>query len=289
MRTFNILVATFVASVALTANAADITQSGFSPLYTGVDFETATVPSNPTAAGAATTSKAYITRIDLKAPGIAFMATPHSGTLQTTSETISQFAVDQKVRIAINANFFSPCCNAAAEPKNVIGLLVSRGVVVSPPTTDPLQSEAVLAISRDNHALIDQAPNIHMNNVWTAIAGSAIIVKDGEDVSASSPSEGDPANPNPRTLAGLSANGRYLYLAVIDGRVVGYSTGTTNAQSAALMLAIGSYNALNLDGGGSTEMVRADKIGVPYIVNNPSGGAERYDAAAFGVYALPLF
>ncbi len=37
-----------------------------------------------------------------------------------------------------------------------------------------------------------------------------------------------------------------------------------------------------------TEMVRADVIGQPYIVNNPSGGAERFDAAALGVYALPL-
>ena len=288
MRTFNLLAATLVASVALNANAADITQSGFSPLYLGVDFETATVPSNPTAAGAPTTSKAYIARIDLKAPGVGFIATPHSGSLQTTSETISQFATDQRVRVAINANFFAPCCNAAAEPKTVIGLLVSRGVVVSPPTNDPLQSEAVLAISRDNHAIIDQAPNVHLNNVYTAIAGSAIIVKDGEDVSAGSPNEGDPTNPNPRTVAGLSADGRFLYLAVIDGRVTGYSTGTTNGQSAALMLALHCYSALNLDGGGSTEMVRADKLGVPYIVNNPSGGAERFDAAAFGVYALPL-
>jgi hypothetical protein len=54
------------------------------------------------------------------------------------------------------------------------------------------------------------------------------------------------------------------------------------------MLALGCDSALNLDGGGSTEMVRADTLGVPYIVNNPSGGAERFDAAALGVYALPL-
>ena len=104
----------------------------------------------------------------------------------------------------------------------------------------------------------------------------------------SSPNEGDPLNPNPRTVVGLSEDGRYLYLAVIDGRVTGYSLGTTNAQSAALMLAVGSFSALNLDGGGSTEMVRADVLGKPYIVNNPSGGAERFDAAALGVYALPL-
>jgi len=35
-------------------------------------------------------------------------------------------------------------------------------------------------------------------------------------------------------------------------------------------------------------MVRADVLGQPFIVNTPSGGAERFDAVGFGVHALPL-
>jgi len=269
--------------------ASQVTQSGFSPLYLGVDYETATVPSNPaTTGGAQTTSRAYIARIDLRAPGVVLLTTAHSGSLNTTSETISQFAIRTRVRLAINANFFAPCCDAFSEPKTIIGLLVSNGTVVSPATTDPTQSEAVLAIMRGNVAVIDHGSNIKLSQVVTAVAGSAIIVQNGKDISASSPSEGDPANPNPRTLVGLSHHGRYLYLAVIDGRVKGYSTGTTNAQSAALMLALGCDSALNLDGGGSSEMVRADKLGESYILNTPSGGAERFDGAALGVYAQEL-
>ena len=288
MRKLTLAAAALVATFALPAGAADITQSGFSPLYVGVDFETATIPTNPDASGNPTTSRAYIARIDLRAPGISFITTAQSGTLNTTSETISTFAANHKVRLAINANFFAPCCDAFAEPKTVIGLLVSQGKVVAPLSTDPLNSEAVLAITRNNEAVIAESPAINLANVYTAVAGSAIIVQNGQDISASSPNEGDPADPNPRTVVGISADGRYLYLAVIDGRVAGYSLGTTNAQSAALMLAIGCGSALNLDGGGSTEMVRADVIGQPYIVNNPSGGAERFDAAALGVYAEPL-
>jgi exopolysaccharide biosynthesis protein len=289
MRKLSLLTTALVASFSLPADAATgITQSGFSPLYVGVDFETATIPTNPDASGKPTTTRAYIARIDLKAPGISFVTTPQSGTLNTTSEPISTFATEQRVRLAINANFFAPFCDAFAEPKTVIGLLVSRGKVVAPASTDPLNSESVLAISRSNEAVIAESPQINIANTYTAVAGSAIIVQDGVDVSASSPSEGDPNNPNPRTVVGLSQDGRYLYLAVIDGRVTGYSLGTTNTQSAALMLAIGCASALNLDGGGSTEMVRADVPGKPYIVNNPSGGAERFDAAALGVYALPL-
>jgi exopolysaccharide biosynthesis protein len=288
MRNFNFVATALVASFALPAGAADITQSGFSPLYVGVDFETATVPTNPDASGNPTTSRAYIARIDLKAPGISFITTAQSGSLNTTSETISTFAASERVRLAINANFFSPCCDAFAEPKTVIGLLVSQGKVVAPLSTDPLNSEAVLAITRNNDAVIAESPSINVADTYTAVAGSAIIVQNGQDVSASSPDEGDPGDPNPRTVVGLSADNRFLYLAVIDGRVTGYSLGTTNAQSAALMLALGCDSALNLDGGGSTEMVRADVLGEPYIVNNPSGGAERFDAAALGVYALPL-
>jgi hypothetical protein len=266
-----------------------VTQSGFSPLYVGVDYETATVPSNPvTTGGAPTVSRAYIARVDLRAPGVALLTTAHSGPLNTISETISQFAERTRVRLAINANFFAPCCNAVAEPKTTIGLLVSNGNVVSPVTKDPTQSEAVLAIMRGNVAVIDQGPNIKVNQVVTAVSGSAIVVQNGKDISASSPNEGDPTNPNPRTLVGLSDHGRYLYLVVIDGRVTGYSAGTTNAQSATLMLAIGCDDALNLDGGGSSELVRADRLGEPFIVNTPSGGAERFDAAALGVYALEL-
>ena len=75
---------------------------------------------------------------------------------------------------------------------------------------------------------------------------------------------------------------------MIDGRFTGYSTGTTNGQSAALMLALGCGSAMNLDGGGSTEMVRADVLGQPYIINVPSDGHERFDAVGFGVFARPL-
>ena len=73
MRVLRIIVATVLVSTSVAASAQEITQSGFSPLYTGIAYETATIPTNPTAAGAPTTSRAYIARIDLRAPGIRFI------------------------------------------------------------------------------------------------------------------------------------------------------------------------------------------------------------------------
>ena len=54
------------------------------------------------------------------------------------------------------------------------------------------------------------------------------------------------------------------------------------------MIAFGSYVALNLDGGGSTALVRSDGNGGAVDFNRPSGGTERYDANDLGVFALAL-
>jgi exopolysaccharide biosynthesis protein len=54
------------------------------------------------------------------------------------------------------------------------------------------------------------------------------------------------------------------------------------------MIAFGAYTAINLDGGGSTDLVEDNGHGGATIVNKPSGGAERYDANQLGIRALPL-
>jgi hypothetical protein len=58
---------------------------------------------------------------------------------------------------------------------------------------------------------------------------------------------------NPRTLAGVTADGR-LVLVAIDGRRPGHSVGASFAESARVMRALGAADAVNLDGGGSTAM-----------------------------------
>ena len=57
------------------------------------------------------------------------------------------------------------------------------------------------------------------------------------------------------------------------------------------MIALGIYNGINLDGGGSTELAEAGANGNPMIINSPSGtdgAVERYDGNNLGVYASPL-
>jgi exopolysaccharide biosynthesis protein len=64
---------------------------------------------------------------------------------------------------------------------------------------------------------------------------------------------------NPRTLAGVKADGTIL-LVTVDGRHPGYSVGASFDESAQIMKSLGATDALNLDGGGSTTMTIGSKL-----------------------------
>lgn len=72
----------------------------------------------------------------------------------------------------------------------------------------------------------------------------------------------------PRTALGLTKDGRLL-LVVVDGRQT-TSAGMTLLELALFMQELGAVDALNLDGGGSSEMVLKDQV-----LNKPSDGRER--------------
>lgn len=69
---------------------------------------------------------------------------------------------------------------------------------------------------------------------------------------------------NPRTLAGTTADGDLLLVAV-DGRKPGYSVGASFIESARIMDSLGANEAVNLDGGGSTSLTIGERL-----VNRPS-------------------
>jgi exopolysaccharide biosynthesis protein len=64
---------------------------------------------------------------------------------------------------------------------------------------------------------------------------------------------------NPRTLAGVTAQGRLL-LVVVDGRQPGYSVGASFEESALIMQSLGAREALNLDGGGSSALTVSGEL-----------------------------
>ncbi|MFC7217480.1 phosphodiester glycosidase family protein [Streptomyces polyrhachis] len=83
---------------------------------------------------------------------------------------------------------------------------------------------------------------------------------------------------NPRTAAGVTADGRIL-LVTADGRRPEHSVGLSIDETAAVLRDLGAADAINLDGGGSTAMVVHDEL-----QSLPSDAAgERPDADALVV------
>jgi exopolysaccharide biosynthesis protein len=85
----------------------------------------------------------------------------------------------------------------------------------------------------------------------------------------------------PRTLAGVTADGRLL-LVTVDGRDPARSVGVSFPEAAALLRWLGATQGLSLDGGGSSAMVVLGDL-----VNRPSDGAERAVGDALLVVPTP--
>lgn len=106
------------------------------------------------------------------------------------------------------------------------------------------------------------------------------LVKDGQlnDVSS------EVLGAHPRTAIGFNRDNTEMIMVTIDGRNKDY-TGVKQTELAEIMMGLGAYNAVNMDGGGSTTMgVDFLKNSNITIVNIPSDGRERKIASGVGVF-----
>ena len=107
-----------------------------------------------------------------------------------------------------------------------------------------------------------------IDSVDEAINGGPRIIRDGK-ISVENSREGIrktfATDRHPRSAIGFSKNKQTFYLVTVDGRQKGYSVGMSLHELGKFLVSFGLYQAVNLDGGGSTAMVVRDKI-----VNRPS-------------------
>ncbi|HEV7624927.1 MAG TPA: phosphodiester glycosidase family protein [Streptomyces sp.] len=106
----------------------------------------------------------------------------------------------------------------------------------------------------------------------TAVGGRGLLVVDGKPQDW----EGRPNNATaPRTAVGFSKDGSRMHVLTVDGRQPA-SGGVTLTELALMMEDLGAYNAINLDGGGSsTLLAREPGSASPQVENAPSDGEER--------------
>ncbi|MFA5577316.1 MAG: phosphodiester glycosidase family protein [Tissierellaceae bacterium] len=130
---------------------------------------------------------------------------------------------------------------------------------------------------------VSSNPNIE--DIKFSIGGGNVILKDGKYQTLNPNSSGDPRGNHPRTAIGISKDKKELILATIDGRDSSYK-GVSQSMFGAILSEFGAYDAINLDGGGSTSFaLKALGEEKARLVNRPSDGGERLVINGVGVFS----
>ena len=186
-------------------------------------------------------------------------ATNFSGSGMTFLLTLvdSSWSVGDTLRMVVTRNEVSDLMHIA---KDQAGLWIGSAPDAWHASEDVKVGDTVLVY------LGTQPPVRH---VRTMVGGVGMILANGKAVS-------DSVNVlektnitfltarHPRTFVGFDKDSTTLFLCVVDGRQA-RSLGMNFREMADFLLSIGAWNAVNLDGGGSTTMVIHEKI-----VNSPS-------------------
>jgi hypothetical protein len=230
----------------------------------------------------------HIVTVDLRKPGISFLVTPGEAgkDLPLKAHTTGKFLDEFNVQLAVNGDGFLPWWSNSildyyphsGDPVDPIGFAASRGEIYS----DWTDAEPVLYISRTNQARF-QTP---IGRVYNAISGNLMLVEQGRVV------VGTEDTPQPRTAVALDKAGKRLILVVVDGRQARYSQGATLTELADLILENGGYFGMNLDGGGSTTLVKVGENGKSTLLNSPIHhgipGFQRPVGNHLGIFADPV-
>lgn len=174
--------------------------------------------------------------------------------------------------------------HAPKVPSNGVQVLLRNGHVAAISTTAPLDiPRDGIVVSGSYTPEMSELASLGANqsvqmNVYTlpdwsgmrhAIGGGPWLVKEGQsfvDLKSQHFGTSGLGHREPRSAVGITQDGKMLLVAV-DGRRPGASVGMTLYELSHLMRSLGAVQAMNLDGGSSTQMAVYGKV-----VNVPSSG-----------------
>lgn len=183
-----------------------------------------------------------------------------------THITPSTFAKQSKAIVTVNGGFFS------TRPSRASGLVMAHSRILYPPlfpnyigtvgfNTNGLLIDKIEVADIKGYSI--STGKAGWNECHAALGAGPILLKEGMNVLQPSEDAFYTAR-HPRTGIAKTRTGEALII-VVDGRQSEWSVGVTLDELANLFLELGAYDALNLDGGGSSVMVIQNDI-----VNHPS-------------------
>jgi hypothetical protein len=196
------------------------------------------------------------------------------------STHVSGFVRGAGLLAGINATPFEPASEKEGEKRTMAGISVSNGVLISPPMP---RFDALVFYTDGKAAIISQKDLAGgMEGIQNAVGGFHQILQAGQLTGRALTAKPRYA----RSAAGLSEDGRRLWLLVIDGKRLA-SIGATEEETAVLLKQLGASDGLNLDGGGSSALAVRFSGGKVKTLNTPSHhglrGLERGVAACLGI------
>jgi hypothetical protein len=236
-----------------------------------------------------------VVTVDLSDPRVSVRVAPggpppaDGGPWDTTLLPPSEVAAREHFDIAINGDFFDAKATKDAEGRNSGYVRGKAAYPIGPAMTDgrlwhePYQPRLYLEITTNHTArLMAFHPHEPLDPAaWQIVGGGQIIVLAGQAVTFTNQFA---TARHPRTVVGLDRAGQRLTLFVVDGRQPSLSIGMTLAELSHELIALGCDSAINLDGGGSTELVYRDPATKQLkVLNSPSDLRERSVADVLGV------
>lgn len=207
------------------------------------------------------TIEAHVTRIDLRNPANRIVVSDESMRGTTVSELANQY----QTIVAVNGDYFDEDHHPVGHSVGHCGPWYSVGSA---------RRQWVVGFADDRAEILHPESLEAPLPGWVdyAVSGWPLLIEGCEVLTATELPGSDSFTraPHPRTAVGISADERYVFLVVVDGRREGVPGVTLEALGSFMRNELGACSALNLDGGGSTEMV-LDGV----IVNQPSDGHER--------------
>ncbi len=187
----------------------------------------------------------HLITVQLNNPSIIINAsTPDSGeNYEAIGKTTKDFATRQGAYFAINASPFSYPATRLSAKRNIEGLYIYEGKIISQPN----ENYAALCFTKDNKAFIINSQSLEttqeayfaFGGFWTILENNTIPhFKDIKDS---------------RTAVGISEDGFTAYILIVEKSAK--SNGLNYMECAKILQNAGAYKAIQLDGGGSTSLV----------------------------------
>lgn len=189
--------------------------------------------------------KIFVFEVDLSASNISIEAsTPNNspvfGMQPMTKQATFEDANGHMVWGGVNGDFYNM---STGVPQ---GVLHKEGIAIKSSVTDEVNT--FFGILEDGRAVIgDQDTYAQVKgDLMEAVGGRVKLLENGATLSQSD------TRLEPRTAIGVSEDGMRVIMLVADGRNFHYSNGMTYDDLGKSLKALGAYNAINLDGGGSS-------------------------------------